>query len=315
MASAVVTAPIAVAKAFSPGHITGFFEVPHTEIKDPLFRGSRGAGFSVDVGIETAVSVYDGGRMAGSKVLINGKAARPREAEVSQWVIDYYLKDADKQYFVKAEHEIGIPVGFGMGSSGAAALSLSYALNEALGAGKSTTEAAQVAHMAELACRTGLGTVIAEFAGGFEMRRTAGAPGVGTVDRIPLGDGDQYKAVIFCMAPISTKSFLAGRMAEINGLGGRMLARLAESRSVDDFLGMSYQFAGTLGLTEGVCRAPLDVLKQRGFAASVALFGHTVFTLVPGGRAAEAADALREFGGRLIVCGIDGTGARVTRHR
>jgi pantoate kinase len=305
--ASVVAAPLAVAKAFSPGHITGFFEVPHSQGKgtSPLHRGSKGAGFSLSRGITTTAYVYEG---SGSRILINSKAARAGEAEVSQWVIDQYQRRAQRPYFVKAEHEIDIPVGFGLGSSGAGALSLSYALNEAFGSPLSRAEAAQVAHEAEIACRTGLGTVIAEYRGGFEMRRTAGAPGIATVDSMPL---DGYKAVVLCMAPISTKAFLANRMSEINGLGGRILEELASSRSVDGFLDMSFQFAQTLGLTEGRCRAPLQALKARGFLASVALFGQTVFTLVPQERSKEAADALSRFAGTLMVCDVDGRGARV----
>lgn len=305
--AAVVAVPVAVAQAFSPGHITGFFEVSHARERNPLYRGSKGAGFSVDAGITTAVYVYENSRV-GSTILINGNEAEPKEAEVSQWVVDQYLKAADRPYFIKIEHNIGIPVGFGLGSSGAAALSLSYALNKALGSRLTRQEAAQVAHKAEIACRTGLGTVIAEYSGGFEMRLKEGAPGVGEVDAVPLA---RSKAVILCMAPISTKSFLAGRMDEINGMGGKMLRRLSESRDVDEFLEMSFAFAQTLGLTDGVCRGPIEALAAKGFKSSVALFGHTVFTIVPEGRAGEAAKALAGFGGTILVCNIDGRGARV----
>jgi pantoate kinase len=199
-------------------------------------------------------------------------------------------------------------VGFGLGSSGSAALSLSYALNEALGAGLTRTQAAQIAHHAEIACKTGLGTVIAEFAGGFEMRTVAGAPGIGSVTKIDLED---YKAVVLCLAPISTKSFLTDRIYEINGLGGVMLNKLSVSKSVDEFLAMSYKFAETIGMTEGRCSEPIAALKDKGIKSGVALFGQTVFALVPESRAKEARDALRGFGGTLLVCNIDNDGARV----
>lgn len=306
MASTVVTAPIAVAKAFSPGHITGFFEIPHNRGTEPLYIGSKGAGFSIDRGVETIVYAYSG--KPGSRILINGEAVRSTEAEVSQWVIDYYLKNTKGPYFVKVEHEIGIPIGYGLGSSGAAALSLSYALNEATGVGLSKAEAAQIAHRAEVACKTGLGTVIAEYFGGFEMRRAAGAPGIGTVDTI---SADDYRAVVLCMAPISTKEFLASRMKEINGLGGRMLADLSKSRSVDDFLAMSFEFAQTLGLVNGRCIEPVEALKGAGFGCGIALFGQTVFTIVPKLKAKEASKILKGFDGTLLVCDIDGRGARV----
>jgi pantoate kinase len=306
MASIVVAAPLAVAKAFSPGHITGFFEVPHSQETNPLYRGSKGAGFSIDKGIETTVYVHAG--RPGSKILINGKSARPREVEVSQWVVDYYLKNTDRPYFVKVEHAVGIPVGYGLGSSGAAALSLSYALNEALGTGFAKAEAAQIAHRAEVACSTGLGTVIAEYFGGFEMRKSTGAPGVGMVDTHPA---DGYRAIMLCIAPISTKTFLVNRLDEINGLGGRMLADLSVSKSIDDFLNMSFEFASTLGLASGKCATPVRALKEAGFGCSIALFGQTVFTIVPEDRAEEVVKILQKFDGTLLVCKIDCRGARV----
>jgi pantoate kinase len=305
MVSALVAPPVAVAKAFSPGHITGFFEVPTSSYSHYLHKGSKGAGFSIDRGIATTVYVYESANTS-YQILING--IQTQNAEVSRWVAEEYLKLASRPYSVSIDHDIGIPIGFGLGSSGAAALSLSYALNEALDAGLSRTQAAQIAHHAEIACKTGLGTVIAEFAGGFEMRTGAGAPGIGAVSKVGLPD---YKAIVLCLAPISTKTFLTNRMGEINGLGGKMLAKLSESRSVDDFLRMSRQFAEKLGLTEGRCSAPIQALAARGIDASVALFGQTVFTLVPKERAKEARDALKGFGGTLLVCNIDSDGARV----
>lgn len=302
---ALVTTPVAVAKAFSPGHITGFFEVPTNRYSHFLHKGSKGAGFSLDMGIATTAYVYESTK-TDYQISIND--SRTQSAEVSKWVIEEYLKLADRSYFVSVKHDVGIPVGFGLGSSGAAALSLSYALNEALDIGLSKTQAAQVAHHAEIVCKTGLGTVIAEYAGGFEMRTGAGAPGVGTVSRIDL---QGYKAVVLCLAPISTKSFLTNRMDEINGLGGVMLKKLSESRNVDDFLRMSREFAETLGLTEGICRAPIEALRAIGLDASVALFGQTVFTLVPQDHAREARDALKGFGRTLLVCNIDSNGAKV----
>lgn len=243
--------------------------------------------------------------------MMNGRVAKPEDAEVSQWIIDRYAKEyAEKPFFVSVEHEIGIPVGFGLGSSGAAALSLSYALNSALGAGqKSVQEAARLAHEAEIVCGTGLGTVIAEYAGGFEMRTSPGAPGVGTVETIPLDK--RYKATILCISPISTKAFLANRMDMINGLGGRMLEKLGETKNINDFMKMSYQFADALGLTEGMCRAPVRELRAAGFECSVALFGETVFAIVPEPQAYKAAGILQKFEGRLIVCDVDNRGARV----
>ncbi|HET6779613.1 MAG TPA: hypothetical protein VFH09_00460 [Nitrososphaera sp.] len=307
MATELVEKPIALARAFSPGHITGFFEVPH-DISGFHFlhRGSKGAGFSIDRGIITTAYLYESAK-ADYQISING--IKSHNAEVSKWVIEEYLKFAGKPYFINIHHDVEIPIGFGLGSSGAAALSLSYALNQVLNTGLNRTQAAQIAHHAEIACNTGLGTVIAEFAGGFEMRTSAGAPGVGSVSKINLDKN--YKVIVLCLAPILTRSFLTNRINEINGLGSIMLSKLSASRSFDDFLKMSHGFAEMLNLTEGKCRGPIAALKTRGIESSVALFGQTVFTVVSEERAAEAAGVLREFGHTLIVCNIDNVGAKM----
>jgi pantoate kinase len=308
MAIEVLGQPIALAKAFSPGHITGFFEAPHDiSCFDFLYRGSKGAGFSINRGISTTVYLYESSKKSNYQISING--SKSRSAEVSKWVIGEYLKRTNRPYFVNIHHNVEIPIGFGLGSSGAAALSLSYALNQVLDTGLNRTQAAQIAHHAEIACNTGLGTVIAEFAGGFELRTSAGAPGVGSINKITLDKN--YKAVVLCLAPILTKSFLTNHINEINGIGGIMLSKLSASRSLDDFLKMSHGFAEMLNLTEGRCKGPIAALKRKGIKSSVALFGQTVFTLVPEETASEAADALREFGGTLIICNIDTAGARM----
>jgi pantoate kinase len=310
MAAELVAEPIAVARAFSPGHITGFFEIPQDNNNISslhfLHKGSKGAGFSIDRGVATTAYVYESAKTH-YQIRINGIAGR--DAEVSKWVMEEYLKLTDRPYFVSISHDVKIPIGFGLGSSGAAALSLSYALNQALDMGLSTTQAAQIAHHAEIACNTGLGTVIAEFAGGFEMRTSAGAPGIGSITKIRLDENS--KAVVLCLDSISTKSFLTKHMNEINGLGSLMLTKLSATRSIEEFLKMSRKFAETLNLTEGRCKAPIEALKAKGFESSVALFGQTVFTIVSQASSNEVTDTLREFGGTLIVCNIDSAGARV----
>jgi pantoate kinase len=308
MAAELVSEPIAVAKAFSPGHITGFFEIPQENASCSSFlqKGSNGAGFSIDRGIATTAYLYESAKMD-YQIRINGM--KSRDVEVSKWVIEEYLRLAHRPYFVSISHDVGIPIGFGLGSSGAAALSLSYALNQALEIGLSTTQAAQIAHRAEIACNTGLGTVIAEFAGGFEMRTSAGAPGIGTVTKISLDEN--YKAIVLCLAPISTKSFLRNKMNEINGLGSVMLNKLSATRRLGDFLEMARKFADSLNLTEGRCKAPIAALKAKGLESSVALFGQTVFTIVSQSSANDVTDTLREFDGILIECNIDSEGARV----
>jgi pantoate kinase len=151
--------------------------------------------------------------------------------------------------------------------------------------------------------------VIAEFAGGFEIRTNAGAPGVGTIEKIELKN---HKVLIFCISQISTKSFLSRNHCVLtNGLGGKMLKNLKASKDARNFLKLSYCFANHLGLTEGRCKLPIQRLRSLGFDSGIALFGETLFTLVSGDQIEEAKVCLESFNGNLIICNIDNEGARM----
>lgn len=293
--------------AFSPGHVTGFVQFPILQ-KDPLLNGSLGAGFCISRGVKTKVNVESASAGRNSySIMINGKLIDDAEAEVSKYVIDEYLSLSNKNYKISVEHELEIPIGYGLGSSGAAALSLSLALNEALGRPLSNVKAAQIAHKADLACRCGVGTVIAEFHGGFEMRLVAGAPGIGLVEKIPLHD----KAVIFCMAPVSTKEFLTNKIQLINGLGGKMLSKLIKTRSVDDFMQMSLEFSRSIGFMNKKCNEVVDDLLANGYRCSTAMFGETVFSIVKDDAVTDVKKVLSKYDGSILVCDIDNNGARV----
>ena len=168
---------------------------------------------------------------------------------------------------------------------------------------------AQIAHYAEIVCRTGLGTVIAEYTGGFETRTSAGAPGIGTIRKIELKG---HRAIIFCMAPISTKSILSHNFDFKSGWpDNAWLNNLKAAVDIRDFVNMAYEFVSNMGLTEGRCKEPISSLKSHGFDSSVALFGDTIFTIVPEDRVREAELCLVGFNGQLFTCSVDNVGARV----
>jgi len=292
------------AGAFSPGHITGFVEFPISP-NDPILKGSRGAGFCISKGVKTTVSAERSGRNDLS-IFMNGKFAD--DAEVSRYVVEEYLELVKEPFSIRVEHDLEIPVGYGLGSSGAAALSLSLALNSALDAGLSSVEAAQIAHKADLACRCGLGTVLAEYHGGFEMRLNAGAPGVGVVEKITVRD---HKAVVLCIAPMSTKEFLTNKMSLINGLGGKMLSKLVKTRSIDDFVEMSLQFARSIDFVSDRCQQVIDEMLENGYKCSTAMFGETVFSIVKNDYVKEVQRILGRHNGELLTCDIDYLGARM----
>ncbi|MDQ3838631.1 MAG: hypothetical protein M3297_05110, partial [Thermoproteota archaeon] len=226
----VVTAPaVSIGRAYCPGHITGFL-AKATYLRCPsendpyigsyLKMGSTGAGVAIGLGLSSYVmaqenqdkslsTTYDV-YMNGSKIKFN--------FEVTKSVVEKYISLLQgKSYYIKIEHESDLPIGFGLSSSGAAALSLSYALNVALKVGLNSEQAAQIAHCSEIECRTGLGSVLAQYVGGFELRSAIGAPGVGIANRIESSSMQDLKVVILCISPMPTREFLSHNIIELNG--------------------------------------------------------------------------------------------------
>ena len=302
-----------MAKAYSPGHITGFFSTPdkHNSTVDPKFLGSMGAGFSIDKGITSTVKVFSSTEK-NYEIRLNG--IPNFELKVSNFVVASYMRIIRAPVYVSIEHESDLPIGYGLGSSGSAALSLSYALNEALKTNLTKVQAAQIAHNADIACRTGLGTVISEFTGGFEMRLGVGGPGIGRVTKSELSKN--WCVIILCLEPIKTDLWLDQSVTDekkhsLNLLGRKMVNDLHQDQNVGSFLEMSYQFAREYHLDKGKCQNPLNLLKAEGINASVALFGHTLFTLTGRDKVPRIVKLLEQFNGQLLVCGIDNLGARL----
>jgi pantoate kinase len=292
--------------AFSPAHITGFFKAELDETKKPEHQGSLGAGFSIKKGVTTTVEV-EYSEFMDFKISVSGY--QPDNTQVSEFVIKEFLKNFDGNYFVNVHHDIKIPVGYGLGCSAAVALSLSYALNKAFGAKFSKEQLGRIAHNAEVMCRTGLGDVLASYHGGFEIRVKGGAPGIGQLKKIPTG---KYSAIMICFSPISTKQFLKERLASINGLGGKMVDKLVQSKDIGQFHEFSVEFADYVNIITPKMRAVIEDLKIHGIKAGVALFGETVFTLVPVNMENEVVEILEKYqDGIIIRSKIDDIGARL----
>jgi len=298
------------ASAFSPGHLTGFFQICD-EADDLLLKGARGAGFSITLGVHTRV-VVEPARRSAVTISINGEVARA--AVVSENVVAWMTSAIDQPYRIRVKHEVQTPVGAGFGSSGGGALSLAQALNEALGLGMSRIEAAQVAHVAEIECRTGLGTVLAELSGGFGVTVKPGAPGIG--ETVRFKHSDELSAVCLSFGPIPTREALSDPelRRRINELGGRFVDELHRDQSPDLFMRLSRRFAEHVGLITPRLRAVLKKTDKVGIPCTMVMFGEVVFSLVESGQANRVARVLRSAapGREVLIAGIDEEGARLT---
>ena len=298
------------ATAFCPAHVTGFFKAHLDDNQKKLQNvGSMGAGFSIKQGVITRVKIQTrNGQKSNFEVTSYGYQSD--KTDISEYVLNEFLRFGDfTTKFFKIEHEISIPVGYGLGSSSAVALSLSYALDQALQTKLDKTMIGQIAHNAEVNCKTGLGDVLASFHGGFEIRDKPGAPGIGHVEKITT---EKISVIMICFSPISTNKFIKERLSQINGLGEKMVNKLLESKNYEHFQDMSLEFAKYVDVMTPRMQKLVNELYENNIKCGIALFGETVFSMIPQEKEEETLRIMQKYpDGIIIKSELDNDGARV----
>ena len=236
------------AKAFSPAHITGFFTIQDA-LENPEQSGSLGAGFCILNGTVTKVRPLR--RSNRTVVKINGQFS---PAPVSVKTASLFFEAAGiTPEPLSINHTVTAPQGSGFGTSGSGALSLAMALNKLYGFPLSEDKTAAVAHCADVLCKTGLGTVVGERKGGFELRLKAGTPPYGVIDG--FCPGKPLFAVFICFGPLSTSDSLTDPKirADINRYGNVHLQRLKENPVAEQFLREASLFSDSSGESRSFC--------------------------------------------------------------
>ena len=298
-------------EAFCAAHVTGFFTAELENKESPELIGSLGAGFSMQEGVTTTVRARLKTKYDDSNFQLNINGYKSDNTQVSEFMINEFLNIVNYEYFIEVFHDIPIPVGYGLGCSGAVALSLGIALNQALGTKLSKTQVGQIAHNAEIKCRTDLGDVLASYHGGFEIRTKSGAPGIGAIQKIKTNSSD---VIIICFSPISTKEFLNERLSSINGLGGKMVKELLKSKDCNEFQDMSIKFAKYVEVITPRMNEVINELHENGIKCGVALFGETIFSLISSDMENKVMKILQKYKeGIIIRSKIDNAGARLNQ--
>jgi len=298
------------ATAFCPAHVTGFFKAYLNDNQNNLENlGSMGAGFSIKQGVITRVKIESKNNQK-SNFKITTKRYQSDKTDISEFILNEFLKLGKfSNKFFNIEHDISIPVGYGLGSSAAVALSLSFALDQALETKLDKIAIGKIAHNAELNCKTGLGDVLASFHGGFEIRVKPGAPGIGRVEKILT---EEISIIMICFSPISTNKFIKERLSQINGLGGKMVNKLMESKNYEHFQEMSLEFANYIDVMTPKMQKLVSELFENNIKCGVALFGETIFSMIPKKDENKILEILKKYPeGIIIKSELDNVGARV----
>jgi pantoate kinase len=283
------------AKAFCPGHVTGFFQI--CETKNILSTGSRGAGICLTRGAVSSVSVEEAQRQS-VLTYLDGKMTT---AEVTRVAIRRMI--GREKVKVTVETALQLPQSQGFGMSAAGALSASIALADLLG--RTRHEAFEAAHVAEVQCRSGLGDVSAIWRGGITIRKKAGLPPIGEVLRIK-GTPEVTLAVVG--RKLLTKKVLAdpAKRKAINSSGSRKVDELLQEPTLEKLMELSASFALQSGMASRKIIDAMNTASKLGMA-SMAMLGNSVFAI---GDSAGQAKVLKGYGD-VWTCRVSTKGPRV----
>jgi len=261
---------------FVPSHITGFFEI--VDNGDPIKKGSRGAGVVMDKGVITKIKIMDG---SGVKIKINGKDD-PQNASITEKTLEILKRGFnldDKK--IKIEHDVHVPIGAGFGTSAAFALGVSIGISKILELPLTFNQAAQIAHLAEVEMKSGLGDVIGEISGGIPLRVKEGAPGVGITDSIILENSEELFVISKTFGEINTADIIDDphHKKMINEMGSNLLQELVNDPQPRKFMELSRKFAENTGLMSSEVKETVEILESETIGASMAMLGNTAFAL------------------------------------
>jgi len=274
---------MSVSRAFSPSGISGFFEVINhekdgTPIRDPEKIGSRGGGFALCRGTTTEVMVRASNKKT-IKIIINGEKAP--EAETTKYMANMLLERTRKSYYVEVRHIVEVPIGAGFGTSAAGALSCGLALSRALRLNLTYNEIARMAHIADVVCHTGLGTVEGLMVGGLVLVVKSGAVGIGLVDRIPIPPTLRVVAGTFKPMEKSAIILAPEKYLAINEVAKKTMNRILAKPSLTNFLRSCKYFSLHSGLaSKRVKRLIQDAEDAGAIGSTQNMIGEAVHAIV-----------------------------------
>ncbi len=261
---------------FVPSHITGFFEIVHNN--DPRKKGSRGAGVVMDKGVITKTKIIDG---EGIKIKINGKYDY-KNATITEKTIEIIKRNfnLDNKKII-VNHDVQVPIGAGFGTSASFALGAAFCISKTLKLPLTYNEAAQIAHMAELEMKSGLGDVIGALTGGIALRLKEGAPGIGITDKLLLDPDEDFYVISKYFGEINTADIIEDPVYKerINSIGRDLLQRLIKEPNPENLMKLSKKFALETKLMGEDVLDCINILEEETIGASMAMLGNTAFAI------------------------------------
>jgi len=303
-------------RAFSPAGISSFFEIcDRTADGKPIANleqvGARGGGFGIEKGVTTEVSVATAKRNS-VKVFINGKLWP--KAETTKTVVQMLLEKTNEKYSVLVRHNVEIPIGAGFGSSAAGALTTALAFSKASGLNLTYNQLGRIAHVAEVKCKTGLGTVSPLMLGGCALTIEPGAPGIAIIDRIPTSANCVIVAGVLEAVPTREVLSSPEKRLVVNRWGAKTLEKILSEPSLENFLNCCREFAEKTGFMTDHVRTLIRLAEKAGaVGAAQNMVGEAAHALTTLEDAENVVQAFKHVlpEDKILMARVDTQGARL----
>jgi len=226
------------------------------------------------------------------------------------------LKKVEGKYSVIVKHRVYVPIGAGFGTSAGGALGTGFALCKALGINMTYGQIGRIAHVAEIRCKTGLGTVGPLLLGGCILTVEPGAPGIALIERLPISE--DYRIVAGVFKPMPTKEVLssAEKRKMVNKWGRKTVDRILAEPSLENFMRASKEFAINTGfVTERVRKLMENAEKAGAVGAAQNMVGEAVHALALKDTVDEIVEVFKKVlpEEKVLVAKIDFRGAHLVR--
>jgi pantoate kinase len=205
----------------------------------------------------------------------------------------------------------------GFGTSAGGALTTGLALKETLDLPLTGNQIGKIAHISEVKCQTGLGTVSSlTVGGGLIIITEPGAPGICQIDRIPISP--DYVVVAGFYDSKIPKTILSSpeRKLQINRYGKKTLKQILAKPTVENFLASCWDFAQNAGFATDNVRQLVNLANKAGaVGATQNMIGEAVHAVVLEKNAFSVAEAFKQVlpNEQIITAKIDFQGARLVK--
>ena len=263
-------------KVFVPAHITGFFEIVPNN--NPILKGSRGAGITLDKGVITETTITEGSGNITLKLNDVEDSLNTISPQAINIIKDTYQLDLSN-YDITVNHETTLPISAGFGTSAGFALGVSYTLPKLLGLNLSFNKSGEIAHLTEIEKSSGLGDVISEMHGGLVIRLKEGSPVIAKIDKIPITQ--PIYVITKTLGALNTKDIIDNPeyQKRINKSGKELLNILLSNPSIENFIKLSRQFSENAKLINPELHEILEIMDEESIGSSMAMLGNTAFCL------------------------------------